>query len=71
MTLLERLSKDIDDMPPCKFCGRLVYCGPPCCYQAVWKLYQDSQSEVLWLRKVRGKQQRTINSLIKQLKELK
>jgi len=54
----------------CKHCGRCVMAGPPCCYDAVYELYNKAQGEVLWYRKVVSKKDKKINELKKQLTEL-
>jgi hypothetical protein len=55
----------------CKHCGRCVLAGPPCCYDNVYELYQKTYSEVMFLRKVQGKNAKKILELQKQIDELK
>lgn len=55
----------------CKHCGRCVLAGPPCCYDNVYELYQKTYSEVMFLRKVQGKNAKKIIELQKQIDELK
>ncbi len=57
------------DIPPCKYCGRLVLLGPPCCYDKLYELYEQARSEVAWLRKIQGKQAKQIQELANQLGE--
>lgn len=52
----------------CKHCGRVVLCGPPCCYDAVYELYKKAASEVAWLRKIQSKQTKRIQELLKDRK---
>lgn len=51
----------------CKHCGRCVLAGPPCCYDAVYELWQKAASEVAWLRKVQSKNTKLIAELRKKL----
>jgi hypothetical protein len=62
---------DAEEACRCKHCGRCVLAGPPCCYDAVYELYQKTYSEMLWLRKVQSKKDKTIDELKRQISELK
>lgn len=55
----------------CKHCGRCVLAGPPCCYQKVYDMYQETYSEVLWLRKVQSKKDKEIAKLKAQIEFIK
>jgi hypothetical protein len=57
---------DIESEIACEYCGRVVLCGPPCCYQKVYELWQQAASEVAWLRKIQSKQTKRIESLLKE-----
>ena len=62
---------DAEEDCVCKHCGRCVLAGPPCCYDAIYELYQKTYSEMLWLRKVQSKKDKTIDELKRQISELK
>lgn len=51
------------ELPACKHCGRVVLAGPPCCYHSLYGLYFKATREIAWLRKVQGRQAKTIQSL--------
>lgn len=51
----------------CKYCGRCVLAGPPCCYQKVYEMYQNLYSEVQWLRKIQSKKDKKIHALQQEL----
>lgn len=55
----------------CKHCGRCVLAGPPCCYDSVYELYQKTYSEVLFLRKIQGKNAKEIDALKMQIEDMK
>jgi len=56
----------MDDEAACKHCGRVVLCGPPCCYDALYEMWQQAESEVRWLRKIQSKQTKRIQELLKE-----
>ena len=62
---------EAEDACTCKHCGRCVLAGPPCCYDSVYELYQKTYSEVLFLRKIQGKNAKKIIELQRQIEELR
>lgn len=54
----------------CKFCGRCVLAGPPCCYDKIYHMYQELVSERDWLRKIQSKKDKKINELQRRLQQL-
>lgn len=67
--MMDRIKKffsgelQVPEVPPCSHCNRVVYCGPPCCYDKLYEMYQQSQSDNVWLRKIQSKQAKTIERL--------
>ncbi len=55
------------DPDPCKYCGRIIFVGPPCCSDLLYEMYSKVNAEVAWLRKVQSKQDKKIGALKKQL----
>jgi sugar-specific transcriptional regulator TrmB len=68
--LIEDLKK-LDDEIQCKFCQRVVYCGPPCCYDSVYDKYKKQFNEIEWYKKVLSKKDKKINELNNEIKRLK
>ncbi len=69
MRTLEEVAKamaEVEDYA-CKHCGRCVLAGPPCCYDRVYELWQESAKEVQWLRKIQGRLDKRINELLKKI----
>ena len=61
---------DMKDNLACKHCGRCVLAGPPCCYDALYEMYQKVVSDNAWLRKVQGKQEKRLQKLVKENERL-
>lgn len=66
-----REAESLEEKCICKFCGRCVLAGPPCCYQKVYNMYWEILKERDWLRKVQSKKDKQINELKKQVEALK
>lgn len=66
MKKIDEIVKSInEDDLACKHCGRVVLCGPPCCYDRLYEMWERAEKEVQWLRKVQGKQEKKIQELLK------
>jgi hypothetical protein len=63
--------REAEEACVCKFCGRCVLAGPPCCYQKVYNMYEEILKERDWLRKVQSKKDKQINDLKNQIEALK
>lgn len=58
---------DAEEKCVCKHCGRCVLAGPPCCYDKLYEMYQEAQSQVTWLRKIQSKKDKKIQALQQEL----
>jgi len=54
VTKLEAMAAEID-MPPCKFCGRYLYCGGPCCTKSAVAALNLAIGERDHARKLQGR----------------
>lgn len=51
----------------CKHCGRVVLCGPVCCYDRLHEMYLQVLSERDWLRKIQSRKDKKIHQLQQEL----
>lgn len=59
------------EIPPCKHCGRLLYCGGPCCPQAALDMVYLITKERDHARKMQGKEAAKADKWMKRAKRWK